>query len=287
MKLPFTHLFYYLVTSTLLLTGCASVKQSSKPFYFIQMSDPQFGMYKKDTSFEQETINYTKAIMAANRLKPAFVIVTGDLINKPFDAAQIAEYKRISGLLNKSIPLYSVPGNHDTENVPSQKNIADYNNTFGPDYYTFTHKNMYGIVLNSMYLHSPQNVPEKAMLQEQWLTTTLQTAKQQGYRHIMVFMHHPWFLETPGEPDQYFNIPTATRKKYLDLFKANGVKYLFSGHYHRNSFGTDGNIQMVTTGPVGLALGKEPSGLRIISVSGNEISYPYYGLDSIPLKATN
>src|ERR1043165_9970699 len=49
---------------------------------FIQMSDPQFGMYSKDVNFTHETANFEFAIAAANRLKPAFVVVTGDLINK-------------------------------------------------------------------------------------------------------------------------------------------------------------------------------------------------------------
>lgn len=268
--------------SCIILCSCAPTKTGNKPFYFIQMSDPQFGMFRKDTSFEKETVNFTKAIMAANRLKPAFVIVTGDLVNKPFDAVQIAEYKRISQLLDKRIPLYNVPGNHDTENMPSEQGIAAYNKTFGADYYKFEYGNMLGIVLNSMYLHSPQKVPAKALEQEQWLTNTLQQAKHKGYKHIMVFMHHPWFLENADEADQYFNIPIATRKKYLNLFKAYDVKYLFSGHYHRNAFGTDGELQMVTTGPVGMPLGNDPSGFRIITVNGDKVKYPYYGLDMVP-----
>ncbi len=46
---------------------------------FIQMSDPQFGMYDKDADFVHETANFEFAVAAANRIKPAFVIVTGDL----------------------------------------------------------------------------------------------------------------------------------------------------------------------------------------------------------------
>jgi hypothetical protein len=36
---------------------------------FIQMSDPQFGMYTKNANFE--TVNFEFAIASANRLKPA------------------------------------------------------------------------------------------------------------------------------------------------------------------------------------------------------------------------
>jgi len=38
---------------------------------FIQMSDPQLGMYTKNAN-EHETVNFEFAIASANRLKPAF-----------------------------------------------------------------------------------------------------------------------------------------------------------------------------------------------------------------------
>ncbi len=39
-------------------------------------------------SFEHETVNLEFAIASANRLKPAFVVITGDLINDPASAAR-------------------------------------------------------------------------------------------------------------------------------------------------------------------------------------------------------
>jgi hypothetical protein len=37
---------------------------------FNQMSDPQFGMFTKDASFEHEPVNFEFTIATANRLKP-------------------------------------------------------------------------------------------------------------------------------------------------------------------------------------------------------------------------
>ena len=91
---------------------------------FIQMSDPQFGMFTKDANFEHETVNFEFAIATANRLKPAFVVITGDLINKGGDPAQAAEYKRISAKLDPKIRLFSVPGNHDVGNEPTPESLA-------------------------------------------------------------------------------------------------------------------------------------------------------------------
>lgn len=271
------------------LSGCA-ISRISKinkdSFFFIQMSDPQFGMFTDNKSFEKETENFTKAIQEANRLQPAFVVITGDLVNRAFDTAQIAEFKRISHQLDANIPLYNVAGNHDVGNTPSPANIAAYRKTFGADYYTFNYKSILAIVLNSVYLHSPDNVAVQTMEQEKWLLKTLEEAKDKHFKLIIVFLHHPFFLKQQDEADEYFNIPQATRKKYMDIFKANGVKYVFAGHYHRCSFGKDGDLEMVTTGPVGKPLGNDYSGFRIINVNKSKATHHYYNLDSIPKRIT-
>ena len=61
------------------------------PFHFIVMADPQFGMITRNESFDAETALFESAITHANRLRPRFVVVCGDMINLPGDAAQTAE----------------------------------------------------------------------------------------------------------------------------------------------------------------------------------------------------
>jgi predicted MPP superfamily phosphohydrolase len=80
-------------------------------------------------------VNFDFAIATANRLKPAFVIVTGDLINKPGDAAQAAEYKRVATKLDPKIRFFSVPGDHDVDNEPTRESMVRYRQLIGPDYY--------------------------------------------------------------------------------------------------------------------------------------------------------
>src|SRR5437016_1994145 len=92
---------------------CAGLAGAAEPFSFVQMSDPQFGMYTENKSFEHEMANFDFAIAAANRLHPKFVVVTGDLINQAGNAAQAAEYRRIAAKLDAGIRLYNVAGNHD------------------------------------------------------------------------------------------------------------------------------------------------------------------------------
>src|SRR5689334_22357868 len=92
----------------LILALLCSLPTVAQEFFFLQMSDPQFGMYAEDKNFTQETANFEFAIATANRLKPAFVAVCGDLINKPGDAAQTAEYHRIAHELDSSIPIHNI-----------------------------------------------------------------------------------------------------------------------------------------------------------------------------------
>jgi 3',5'-cyclic AMP phosphodiesterase CpdA len=248
---------------------------------FVQLSDPQFGMSNNDIDFIQDTVNAEFAVATVNRLKPAFVVMTGDLVNKPGDAAQIAEYNRIVAKINKSIPLYNVAGNHDIENEPTAASLTAYRKLYGPDYYTFSYRSLVGVVLNSTVIHSPQHVPHELAAQESWLKSELPKAKASGAKHVVVFQHHPWFLEKADEADQYFNIPAARRAPMLDLFRRHGIQYLVSGHLHRSTEAVDAGVSSIVTGPVGKPLGGQ-SGFRIFVVSETGITSRYFGLGEMP-----
>jgi 3',5'-cyclic AMP phosphodiesterase CpdA len=256
--------------------------RAAEPFFFIQLSDPQFGMFTGNKDFGQETANFEFAVAAVNRLHPAFVVITGDLVNKPGDADQIAEFRRIAAKIDSSIPVYNVVGNHDIENVPTVFTLATYTNVFGPDFYIFQHAGFTGIVLNSVVIHSPQETTNHYVGQTQWLRTELERIHKEGTPHIVVFQHHPWFLKSANEPDQYFNIPLERRAGHLALFHEFGVKYLFSGHYHRNAVARDGDIEAITTGPVGQPQGGDKSGLRVVIVRDKGIEHRYYHFGEIP-----
>src|SRR2546430_9543929 len=101
--------------------------------FFIQMSDPQFGMYAENRDFLQETINFEFAIATANRLRPKFVVICGDLINQAGNAAQSAEFLRIAAKLDPATKLYNVAGNHDVENQPTPATLPASPQKSGPD----------------------------------------------------------------------------------------------------------------------------------------------------------
>lgn len=273
-------LFWTILVS--LLTAARAQTAPDAPFFFIQLSDPQLGMFSDNRDFAQDTANFEFAVAAVNRLRPAFVVITGDLVNKPGDSAQIAEYRRIVGQIDRSIPVYNIAGNHDVQNVPTAESLAGYTRIFGPDRYTFRHQGLVGIVLNSSVIHSPENTAAQLAEQEKWLRAELTKAKAENARHIVVFQHHPWFIKDASEADQYFNIPTARRLAYLAMFREFGVRYLFCGHYHRNAEGRDGEIENITSGPVGKPLGGAKSGIRVAIVRADKIEHRYYELGELP-----
>lgn len=274
----------FLFAGVLALCGMARGAAAEPDFYFIQLSDPQFGMWSlnKDTVREEET--FRKAAEKINRLNPAFVLITGDLVNAAGDPEQIAAFQRSVRLLRPDIPVRLLPGNHDIWGPKLDKGIEAYEKLFGPDHYAFSHGGVRFIVLNSNIVAYAGANPERDQRQRWWFQAQLEAARAARVRHIVVCTHHPWFLEKPDEPDQYFNVPLAQRRWYLDRMRENGVTLALAGHLHKNSTGEDGPLKMITTSAVGQPLGKDPSGFRIIRFRGRDVETPYYGLDDAPAR---
>jgi serine/threonine-protein phosphatase CPPED1 len=266
----------------LLLVAGPMPAANAQPFFFIQLTDPQFGMYANNADFVKETANFESAMATVNRLKPAFVVVTGDLVNKAGDKAQTDEYLRICGRLDPAIRLYHVAGNHDLDKDATPASVAAYAAKFGPDHFSFRHGRFAGIVLNSCLIRASGPAAQQRDEQEAWLRTELAKAKQEQARPIVVFQHHSLFLKKADEPDHYFNVLKESRARYLDLLQKHGVSHVFAGHYHGNEVARDGQFEMVTSGPIGKPLRKDQSGLRIVAVRDTGIEHRYYELGAIP-----
>jgi len=256
--------------------------ESQQPWFFAVLSDPQFGMYAKDQNFAQETANFEFAIANLNRLHPRFVVVCGDLVNRSGDPAEIAEYERILQKLDTSIPVYSVAGNHDVGNVPTPATLDGFHAAIGQDYYTFSLGEIFGVVLDSNLIRSPEGDPEAARQQEEWLEKTLASAKSKSNQQIVVFQHIPYFVQNPDEADGYFNIPQPARRRYLDMLEKSGVRYVFAGHTHKSSIGIDGLLTEIVTGAVGMPLGGSSSGFRIVAVAGQKFDSTWFCFGGIP-----
>jgi 3',5'-cyclic AMP phosphodiesterase CpdA len=256
------------------------------PFFFITMTDPQLGFFTENADTAKETELLEKAIAHANRLKPAFVVMTGDLIHKPGDDAQRREFLRITATLDRSIPLHLLPGNHDLGNVPTPQSIDYYRQHFGPDHYSFDMGGCHFVALNTTLMHSPAKAIQQEAEQWTWLTTDLQQSATKRPTQTILFQHHPTFLKNPDEPNDYHTVPAPRRAELLQLCRQYNIAAVFAGHLHRGNAATYRKMHVFAAGPVGKPLGKDPSGLTIVKVYPDRVDYEYHSLGAVPASVT-
>ena len=110
-------------------------------YYFVQLADPQLGMLHRDASWREELAMLALAVEHVNRLRPRFVVVSGDLINgfpgKPAVPDQVEAFERALARLDPSIPLVLEPGNHDLGQKPTEAAVHLFQKRFGDDYLRF------------------------------------------------------------------------------------------------------------------------------------------------------
>jgi len=235
-------------------------------------------MLSGNKEFSKETELYEKIVSAINRLKPDFVVITGDLVNQKDDRSQVNEFKRITALIEKEIPVYFTPGNHDIGQSPTQEDIDIFKSDYGSDRFLLKHKKSLFIGLNSCLIKSGTPVLEQE--QFEWLNKVLTEGSDAS--HTVLFTHYPFFIKWSFEPETYSNIAPSIRKRYLKLMKEKGVDAVFSGHLHKNADARFKDIQMITTSAAGKPLSNDPSGIRIIRVFKTNIESDYYSVDEIP-----
>lgn len=271
---------------TILLIFSLSSQLSSQnsntenPFFFIQMTDPQLGMYEENEGFEKESRLFEKAVSEINRLKPDFVVITGDFVHDPDDEKQINEFKRIKAKINPDIPVHLIPGNHDIGQVPDNESLKKYDSHYGTDRFSFSHKGSKFIGYNSSLIKVDVTKYEKKQLK--WLKESLRKTK--NLNHTILFGHYPFFTDSVDEPEKYSNIHPNKREKYLKLFKKNEVSAIFFGHYHRNAYPAYNEIELVISSAVGKQHGDDSPGFRIVKVYNDRIEHDYFGLDEVPEK---
>lgn len=277
--------FTFLVTLGLAGKLSAQVKKelssSGKPFFFIQLSDPQFGFMDSNRSITGEIEAMNKAVKIINRLKPAFIVVTGDLVNDSKDEKQIKAYQQIIARVDPSIPVYAVPGNHDIGMLDSS-NIEAYRKHFCNTCFSFRYKNCAFIGLHSNVMKNEDKEREEA--QYKWLEKELKKAKRKKFK--FVFTHHSIFLKDINEKTNYSNLSPAMRTKYISLLKKYNVNAVFAGHLHDNAYGKTGDLEMVTIGAVGKPLGKGYQGMNVVKVYPEHYSFQYMALDEFPEEIT-
>lgn len=128
-------------------------KQGPKsPWFFIQISDPQLGMFNNNASFEKETILYETAVNKINKLNPDFVVITGDFVHNPNSTSQIEDFKRITSKINSKISLYYMQGNHDVGKSHNKTSVNKYKKNYESVKFSFDHKDSSFTGINSGFI---------------------------------------------------------------------------------------------------------------------------------------
>ena len=272
----------FALTLLLLAIALAATAANDAPFFFVQLADTQLGFTKGNSDLTTEIEHFTKAVEHINRLKPAFVIISGDLVNAAHNPKQIRAFWKVAREISPGIPLHLVAGNHDVGNKPTAADVGSYTKLMGADHYSFSYNGTKFIVLDSALLGTGSDTVLRDA-QRKWFETELAAAQASKASHTFVCTHHPFFLTKPDEPDAYRNIPLAQRGDYLDLMNRYGVDYAISGHLHFVQTARDRNVTLVTGGPLSKSIAKPPVvGLCIWRVYKDRVESQFYGLDKLP-----
>ncbi len=226
--------------------------------------------------FEWDAGRYRDAIEMANAIRPDFVVMGGDMTDDAVGQEQVEELFAITSQLDPDIPMRWVPGNHDIAKdaeTPTPASIAAYRDVFGPDFYAFDHGDTRFVVMNTVVIDHPEKTADELAEQMGFIEHELSQSAERA--HTILLGHHPLFVRSPDEEDTYWNLPAERRAVLLDMIHRNGIRTAFAGHWHRNSLAYDGEFEMVTSGPVGYPLGKDPSGIRIVDVGPDRVVHEY------------
>ena len=171
--------------------------------------------------------------------RPAFVIATGDLVNRGAEAPQFDGY--LESIAHFELPLFNLPGNHDT-NTP--EGLEHYHRYLGPDCYSFNAGSCHFVLLDFLRYRD-------AGVQA-WIKADLGAAPKGA---TLIFAMHA--------------LPTEEQLKY---FASVGAKAVLSGHWHGNRVRDAGGVMDLNTPPMRFGgIDRHPRGFRLIEIADDKV----------------
>ena len=232
---------------------------------FIQLSDIHFLDNGSNTTFKmigESPRLLEDAINQINEQKDIdFVMITGDLIDKPFEK----ELKAVLPYVQKlNYPWYFTFGNHDrcvggyldTDLYLKILREANPDFTYDNPYYSFIPKKGYRVIVLDDIITS--EITSQGYLDEKqlkWLKKELDKAKNDT---ALIFMHVP-LVEPFASPNH--RLKNASQVMALIESYKNPIG-VFQGHYHATRVIQHDNVLYVNTP----ALVSYPNAFRLISV---------------------
>jgi Icc-related predicted phosphoesterase len=212
------------------LPGFAEAAGLAKDFYFVQLSDTHWGY--DGPANPDATGTLPKAIAAVNalKIKPDFIVFTGDLTHTTDDAAErdrrmTGFREQISALKIKDVRFLA--GEHDA----SLDKGEAFQRHFGPTHWAFAHKGVQFIALDNV------SDPSGAIGDEQLAWFKAELDKHPKDARIVVLTHRPLFDLFPD-----WDWFTRDGSKALELIAPYSNLTVFYGHIHQEHHQTISGI---------------------------------------------
>jgi predicted MPP superfamily phosphohydrolase len=218
-------------------------------------------VHASDTHISAASRARTQRLRAlVDSIRPAFVIITGDLVR---DALRVNE-KEATGyytmlqeeLSQLTVPVWTVPGNHENFGIERQKSGVDashplygramYRHFRGPDYYSFNAGGVHFVGLNSVDIDDMWYYGHVDSAQVAWLVRDLATVAPQT--PVVTFNHIPFFtavetingyMDTPPAPSvitvggkSAFRHSVSNAKEILARVSGHPYPLALGGHMH-------------------------------------------------------
>ncbi len=221
-------------------------------FTFIHASDPHLS--------EQSLPGLEKLKSIVDSIRPAFVLMTGDLVK---DALRVSENEAtafyilyVRTISRFSVPVWNVPGNHEIFGIERHKSLVSekhplygkqmYRQYLGPDYYSFTYGGIHFVGLNSVDYHDLWYYGHIDSTQIKWLKKESTLISKQT--PIITFNHIPFYSggmsmgeysdEEPGSSvisingKKHYRHVVTNASEVIDIFKDHTFPIALAGHYH-------------------------------------------------------
>ena len=266
------------------------------------ITDTQLGMALKNVNSEQwspkilkwlqnleptqkELQNLNKLHKVINDNNFEFIVHAGDIVNEIDKPNDLKIYKNFISQIN--IDIHHIPGNHDVGLDPnnlSSEGLNFYCKNFGKDIYNFSWNEFELLFLNSSKFMNYSN-KELYFDQKKFIENMLK--KITSGKKIIIFMHHPPFIDKKDilkmgsdrihdKDISYWMFEEKIYTDFFNLFKNHKVEFIFTGHLHINLETKFNDTKIISTSAVGVPLGDDPSGYRIIDFKNNDLTYKFF-----------
>jgi Icc-related predicted phosphoesterase len=269
-------------------------------FTFVHASDTHLS--------EQSLPRMQKLKSLVDSLKPAFMLVTGDLVK---DALRVGEKEAtalyemyVREISRFSVPVWNVPGNHEIFGIERHKSLVSenhplygkrmYRHYLGPDFYSFSYGGIHFMGLNSVDYHDLFYYGHIDSTQLEWMKKDV--SKINKAMPIITFNHIPFYSggmsmaefsdEEPGSTlisisgKKHYRHVVTNASAVTEILKQHNYPVALGGHYHfSQKFTFDSEGQKTEFHQTGAVVGPTsegsftmPSGIILYTVTNGKIT---------------